>query len=161
MVKVEIRRPHMKRLFIFGFALAFLLAGVVVSPVSAQTASASANCQKVKSQILSYQTKEKDFANQYAPVNGKWSWFFSSAHLNEYWLLQKKIVDYEASMFSYDLSNLSCFTIKQQGYAKVVSKEWNDLQIFLKGQPDWITGFNFTPIVWDSIYDKELVTPIP
>jgi hypothetical protein len=42
-----------------------------------------------------------------------------------------------------------------------VFKEWKDLQTFLKVQPDWIAGFNFVPIVWDSIYDKDLVSPIP
>lgn len=151
----------MKRLSVFGLTLTFLLAGAAVSPVSVQAASVSANCQKVKAQVMTYEAKEKDFADQYAPVNGMWSWFFSSAHLNDYWLLQKKIVDYEVTMFTYDLNHLSCFTLKQQEYAKVVYKEWKDLQGFLKAQPDWIAGFSFTPIVWDSIYDKELVVPIP
>ncbi len=151
----------MKRLSVFGLALTFLLAGIAVTPVSAQATSVSANCQKVKAQVMAYEAKEKDFAVQYAPVNGQWSWFFSSAHLNEYWLLQKKIVDYEVAMFSYDLDNLACFTLKQQEYAKAVYKEWKDLQDFVNAQPDWIAGFSFTPIVWDSIYDKELVTPIP
>lgn len=151
----------MKRIGVAGLALTLLLAGSAFTPVSAQAASVSANCQKVKAQVVDYESKEKEFATQYAPVNGMWSWFFSSAHLNEYWLLQKKIVDYEVTMFSYDLDNLSCFTVKQQAYAKVVYKEWKDLQVFLKDQPDWITGFSFTPIVWDSIYDKDLVTPIP
>lgn len=151
----------MKRLSVFGLTLIFLLASVAVLPISAQAASVSANCQKVKAQVMAYEAKEKVFANQYAPVNGMWSWFFSSAHLNDYWLLQKKIVDYEVTMFTYDLNHLSCFTVKQQEYAKVVYKEWKDLQEFLKAQPDWIAGFSFTPIVWDSIYDKELVVPIP
>jgi len=151
----------MKRLSVFGLSLTFLLASVAFNPLSAQAASVSANCQKVKAQVVAYEAKEKDFAAQYAPVNGMWSWFFSSAHRNDYWLLQKKIVDYEVTMFSYDLDNLSCFTLKQQEYAKVVYKEWKDLQVFLTGQPDWIAGFSFTPIVWDSIYDKDLVTPIP
>lgn len=151
----------MKRLGIFGLTLMFLLSSLVMAPISAQAASVSAKCQKVRAQVVAYEAKEKDFAVQYAPVNGMWSWFFSSAHLNEYWLLQKKIVDYEVKMFSYDLDNLSCFTLKQQAYAKVVYKEWKDLQVFLKEQPDWIAGFSFTPIVWDSIYDKDLVTPIP
>lgn len=124
----------MKRLSVFGLTLTFLFlfAGVAVSPVSAQAASVSANCQKVKAQVMAYEAKEKIFANQYAPVNGMWSWFFSSAHLNDYWLLQKKIVDYEVTMFTYDLNHLSCFTVKQQEYAKVVYKEWKDLQEFLK-----------------------------
>lgn len=151
----------MKRLGVYGLALTFLLVGVAFMPISAQAASVSANCQKVKAQVIAYEAKEKDFATQYAPVNGKWSWFFSSAHLNDYWLLQKKIVDYEVAMFSYDLNNLTCFTLKQQEYAKVVYKQWKDLQDFVNSQPDWITGFSFTAIVWDSIYDKDLVTPIP
>ena len=100
-------------------------------------------------------------APAYAPVNGKWSWFFSSAHLNDYWVLQKKIIDFEVAIFAYDRVNLTCFTVKQQAYVKVVSKQWNELQRFVKGQPDWIAGFSFVPIVWDSIYDKDLVSPIP
>lgn len=151
----------MKRLSVFGLAITFLLVSVAISPTPAQAASVSANCQKVKAQVLAYEAKEKEFATEYAPVNGMWSWFFSSAHLNEYWILQKKIVDFELTMFTYDLNHLSCFTLKQQAYAKVVYKEWKDLQNFVNSQPDWIAGFNFTPIVWDSIYDKDLVTPIP
>jgi len=151
----------MKRLSIVGLILTFLISSVAFSSASAQAATAAPNCQEVKAQVMASEAKEKDFAAQYAPVNGVWSWFFSAAHLNDYWLLQKKIVDYEVTMFSYDLKNLSCFTPKQQEYAKVVYKEWKDLQVFLKAQPDWITGFSFTPIVWDSIYDKDLVTPLP
>lgn len=151
----------MKRLSIFGLTLTFLLSTLALSPFPAQAASVSANCKDVKAQVLAYEAKEKDFAAQYAPVNGMWSWFFSSAHRNDYWMLQKKIVDFEVSMFTYNLNHLPCFTVKQQAYAKVVYKEWKDLQDFLSGQPDWITGFSFTPIVWDSIYDKDLVTPIP
>lgn len=151
----------MKRFGIFGFVLSFLLVSVAVFPTAAQAASVSANCQKVKTQVLAYESKEKPFAIQYAPINGMWSWFFTSAHQNEYWLLQKKIVDYELEMFTYDLNHLSCFTLKQQAYAKVVYKQWKDLQDFVNSQPDWIAGFSFTPIVWDSIYDKDLVTPVP
>jgi hypothetical protein len=151
----------MKRLSVFGLTLTLWLSGFVLNPVSAQAASVSGDCKNVKKQVLSYESKEKDFAAQYAPVNGMWSWFFSSAHRNDYWLLQKKIVDFEVTMFTYDLNHISCFTVKQQAYAKVVYKEWKDLQTFLTGQPDWITGFSFTPIVWDSIYDKDLVSPIP
>ncbi len=151
----------MKRFSVFGLALTFLLASVAYSPIPVQAASVSVNCQKVKKQVMASEAKEKEFAKQYAPVNGMWSWFFSSAHLNEYWLLQKKIVDFEVAMFTYDLNNLSCFTLKQQAYVKVVYKQWKNLQDFVSGQPDWIAGFNFAPIVWDSIYDKDLVTPIP
>jgi len=151
----------MKRIGIFGLALTFLLATAALSPIPAQAASISADCQKVKAQVLASEAKEKAFAAQYAPINGKWSWFFSSAHLNEYWLLQKKIVDYELAMFTYDLNHLPCFTLKQQAYAKVVYKQWKDVESFVNSQPDWIAGFSFTPIVWDSIYDKDLVTPVP
>lgn len=150
----------MKRLSVFGLALAFLVSSLALNPVTAQAANVSADCKNVKAQVKSQVAKEKVFAVQYAPVNGMWSWFFSSAHRNDYWLLQKKIVDFEVTMFTYDLNHLSCFTLKQQAYAKVVYKEWKDQQDFLTGQPDWITGFSFTPIVWDSIYDKDLVTPI-
>jgi len=151
----------MKRLSIFGLALAFILAAAVVSPLSAEAASISADCSKVKAQVLAYEAQEKPLAAQYAPVNGKWSWFFSSAHLNDYWQLQKKIVDYELTMFTYDLNHLPCFTLKQQAHAKVVYKQWKDVQSFVNSQPDWIAGFSFTPVVWDSIYDKDLVTPVP
>lgn len=151
----------MKRLSVLGLTLTFLFAGVAFFSQPAQAASVSADCAKAKAQVLTYEAKEKEFATQYAPVNGKWSWFFSSAHLNDYWLLQKKIVDFEVTLFTYDLNSMSCFTLKQQGYAKVVYKEWKGIQGFLKAQPDWISGFSFTPIVWDSIYDKDLVTPIP
>jgi hypothetical protein len=151
----------MKGFTVFGLTLTLLLSGFVLNPVSAQAASVSVDCKNVKTQVMAYEAKEKDFALQYAPVNGMWSWFFSSAHRNDYWLLQKKIVDFEVTMFAYDLNHISCFTPKQQAYAKFVYKEWKDLQTFLTGQPDWITGFSFTPIVWDSIYDKDLVSPIP
>lgn len=151
----------MKRFSIFGLALTFSLATVVVSPPPVHAASISADCSKVKAQVLAYEAKEKSFAAQYAPVNGKWSWFFSSAHLNDYWQLQRKIVDYELTMFTYSLNHLPCFTLKQQAYAKVVYKQWKDVQSFVNSQPDWIAGFSFTPIVWDSIYDKDLVTPVP
>ena len=162
---MEIRRSVyeatvMKRFSVFGLIPVMLLASLVFTPIPAQAAQVSAACKKVKPQVVNYEAKEKDFAQAYAPVNGKWSWFFSSAHLNDYWVLQKKIIDYEVTMFAYNLDNLACFTPKQQAYAKIVSKQWSDLQTFLKAQPDWITGFNFVPIVWDSIYDKDLVTPI-
>ncbi len=151
----------MKRLSVVGISLTLLVSSLVFMPASAQAASVSANCSKVKAQVLAYESQEKDFAVQYDPVNGKWSWFFSSAHLNDYWLLQKKIVDFEVTLFTYDLNHMSCFTTKQQAYAKFVYKEWVSIQGFLKAQPDWINGFSFTPIVWDSIYAKDLVTPVP
>ncbi len=150
----------MKRLYAFGLVPVMLLVNLVLVPVAAHAATVSADCQKVKVQVLAGEAKEKDLEQAYAPVNGKWSWFFSSAHLNDYWVLQKKIVDYEVARFTYDLDNLACFTLKQQSYAKAVSKQWSDLQIFLKAQPDWIAGFSFVPIVWDSIYDRDLVSPV-
>ncbi len=151
----------MKRLSVVGISLTLLISALVLMPASAQAASVSANCTTVKAQVLAYESQEKGFAVQYAPVNGKWSWFFSSAHLNDYWLLQKKIVDFEVNLFTYDLNHMTCFTTQQQTYAKFVYKEWVAIQEFLKAQPDWINGFSFTPIVWDSIYAKDLVTPVP
>jgi hypothetical protein len=151
----------MKRLNVYALAPAIVLASLVFTPISAHAVTASAACQKVKIQVLAGEAKEKNFAQAYAPVNGKWSWFFSSAHLNDYWVLQKKIIDFEVVMFANDLAKLPCFTLKQQAYAKGVSKQWNDLQTFVAGQPDWLAGFSFVPIVWDSIYNKDLVSPIP
>jgi hypothetical protein len=164
--KVEIRgsgyeAPVMKRLSILGLVPALVLVSLVLTPQPARATAFSADCQKVKTHVLADEAKERDFEQAYAPVNGKWSWFFSSAHLNDYWLLQKKIIDFEVVMFAYDLANLPCLTPKQQAYAKTVSKQWNDLRTFVNGQPDWIAGFSFVPIVWDSIYDKDLVSPIP
>lgn len=151
----------MKRLSVFGLAIAFALSSFLILPTPALAASVSVDCKNVKAHVTAEEAKEKAFAVEYAPVNGMWSWFFSSAHRNDYWLLQKKIVDFEVTMFTYDLNHLPCFTVKQQAYAKVVYKQWKDLQSFLTGQPDWISGFSFTAIVWDSIYAKDLVTPIP
>ncbi len=151
----------MKRLSSICISLTLLTSALVFVPASAQAASVSANCSKVKAQVLAYESQEKAFAVQYEPVNGKWSWFFSSAHRNDYWLLQKKIVDFEVTLFTYVLNHMSCFTPKQQTYAKYVYKQWVEIQGFLKAQPDWINGFSFTPIVWDSIYAKDLVSPVP
>ena len=144
-----------------GVSFTLLISALVFIPASAQAASVSANCSKIKSQVLAYESQEKGLAVRYEPVNGKWSWFSSSAYLNDYWLLQKKIVYFEVTIFTYDLNHMSCFTTKQQVYAKFVYKEWVAIQGFLKAQPDWINGFSFTPIVWDSIYAKDLVTPVP
>ena len=151
----------MKRLNLFVLTLLLVALGGALTPLPAQAASVSVDCGKVKAQVQAYEAKEKAFASRYAPVNGKWSWFFSSAHLNEYWLMQKEIVDFEVKLFTYDLNSSACFTTKQKSYAKAVYKEWVDIQKFLKAQPDWINGFSFTPIIWDSIYDKDLVTPVP
>lgn len=143
----------MKRILASGMVL-----GILISALAATAASAvdplpgSSACNDVRAKILSYEKQEKVYAKQYEPVNGIWSWFFTSAHLNKYWNLQKEIVDFEVAMFAYDIKNISCFTPRQQAYAKSESEEWTNLQSFIKETPDWVTGFAFIPIAWDSIY---------
>lgn len=144
----------MKRSLGLGITLIVLISGITLSPVPANAVFGLSKCEKVKAQVLAYEKTEKGFEAQYEPVNGKWSWFFSSAHSNDYWVLQKKIVDFEVNMFAYVRSNAQCFTTKQRAYANSVYYVWKHLQTYLRAQPDWINGFSFVPIVWDSIYSE-------
>lgn len=153
----------MKRLSLLSILLSIIVGGFSLLPVSAQAVSPSptADCAKVKAKILNYQAQERIFAKEYAPVNGKWSWFFSSAHLNDKWNLQKKIVDFEVVLFTFDMANISCFNLRQQSYIKLSYKKWKDRQRFLNGKLDWLQGFTFTSIAWDSVYAKDLITSNP
>jgi len=142
-----------KRFLASGVAL-----GIMVATLGATGASAadplpgSSACNKVKAQVLAYEKQEQIFKKDYEPVNGIWSWFFTSAHLNKYWNLQKEIVDFEVAMFAYDVKNISCFTPRQRRYAKTEFEEWKSIQRFIAETPDWVTGFSFVPIAWDSIF---------
>ncbi|MBI3429991.1 MAG: hypothetical protein HY050_08065 [Actinobacteria bacterium] len=141
----------MKRFLALGVILGILVSGLTISIAPANAAVVTSECKKVKAQIQTFEAQEKVFEKDYEPVNGIWSWFFTSAHLNKYWNLQKEIVNFEVDMFTYDVANLSCFTLKQQQYALKELDEWKGLQSFIQGTPDWITGFSFIPIDWDSI----------
>ncbi len=141
----------MKRFLASGVVLGILISGLTTLISPANAVVVTNECKKVKAQIQTYEAQEKVFEKDYEPVNGIWSWFFTSAHLNKYWNLQKEIVNFEVEMFAYDVANLSCFTLKQQQYAQTEFEEWKGLQSFISGTPDWITGFSFIPIDWDSI----------
>ena len=121
---------------------------------SAQAATTPAKCAKVKDQIKAFERTEKVYSVKYASVNGKWSWFFTNAHQQQSWLLQKEIVNFEVKMFTYYRANLTCFTVRQQAYAEAEYQKWKDYQGNLSTQPDWVAGINFIPIEWDSIYSR-------
>ncbi|MDP1711762.1 MAG: hypothetical protein Q8K86_04820 [Candidatus Nanopelagicaceae bacterium] len=143
----------MRRILASGLALGIMIITLVATGASAaEPLPGSSACNKVKAQVLVYEKQEQIFKKEYEPVNGIWSWFFTSAHLNKYWNLQKEIVDFEVAMFAYDNKNLSCFTPRQRTYAKAEILEWKEIQKFLQETPDWVTGFSFIPIAWDSIF---------
>lgn len=144
----------MKRFLGVGISLLLVLSLTHFSLAPAGAATVSPKCDRVKAQIKTFEKSEKTFSIQYAPVNGKWSWFFTKAHVNEYWLLQKKIIDFEVKLFAYAKANLTCFSLSQQEYIESEYQEWRDIQGYLKGQPDWIAGITFVPIEWDSIYSR-------
>lgn len=143
----------MKRVLVSGVVLGIMIAALVATGASAESPlPGSSACNKVKAQVLAYEKQEQIFKKDYEPVNGIWSWFFTSAHLNKYWNLQKEIVDFEVAMFEYDVKNISCFMPRQQKYAKTEIEEWKSIQRFITETPDWVTGFSFIPIAWDSIF---------
>lgn len=143
----------MKRILASGVALGIMITALVATGASAvDPLPGSRACTKVKAQVMAYEKQERIYKKDYEPVNGIWSWFFTSAHLNKYWNLQKEIVDYEVAMFAYDNKNISCFTPRQKAYAKAEIQEWTEIQTFLQETPDWMTGFSFIPISWDSIF---------
>lgn len=135
-----------------------VVSGLMISVLISTNASAvgplpgSSACNKVKLQVLAYEKQEQIYKKAYEPVNGIWSWFFTGANLNKYWNLQKEIVDFEIAMFTFDNRNITCFTPRQQAYAKTEIEEWKSIRKFLQETPNWITGFSFIPILWDSIY---------
>ncbi len=137
-----------------GISFALLLSLTTLPIVPASAATASPKCDRVKAQVMKFEKSEKTFSTKYEPVNGKWSWFFTNAHLNEYWLLQKRIVNFEVRLFAYASSNLTCFSKNQQEYIETENQEWKDIKGYLKGQPDWVAGIAFVPIEWDSIYNR-------
>lgn len=143
----------MKRILASGVALGIMITTLVATGASAAAPlPGSSACNKVKAQVLAYETQEKIYKKSYEPVNGLWSWFFTSASLNKYWNLQKEIVDFQVAMFAYENKNLSCFTPRQRAYAKAEIQEWKEIQKFIQETPDWVTGFSFIPISWDSIF---------
>lgn len=150
--KVHKKGDPMKRLLGTSIVLAIMISTLSFSVTPANAVFGLSKCEKVRAQVKAFEKQEKIFAKQYEPVNGIWSWFFTGAHLNKYWNLQKEIVDFEVAMFAYDLKNLTCFTVRQQKYAQTEYEEWRGFQKFIKNTPDWITGFAFIPIEWDSIY---------
>ena len=141
----------MKRFLTSGLLVGILVSGLSVWIAPANAAVVTSECKKVVAQVKSYEGQEKIFAKKYQPVNGIWSWFFTGAYQNKYWNLQKDIVNFEVKMFTHDVANLSCFTLKQQQYAQKELEEWKGIQSFISGTPDWIRGFSFVPIDWESI----------
>lgn len=143
----------MKRILASGVVLGIMIATLVATGASAaEPLPGSSACNKVKAQVLAFEKQEKIYKKNYKPVNGIWSWFFTSARLNKYWNLQKEIVDFEVAMFEYEVKNISCFTPRQQKYARTEIEEWKSIQRFIAETPDWVTGFSFIPIAWDSIF---------
>lgn len=143
----------MRRILASGVVLGITITALVATGASAASPlPGSSACNKVKAQVLSYEKQEQIYKKDYEPVNGIWSWFFTSAHLNKYWKLQKEIVDFEVAMFEYDMKNISCFAPRQQKYARAEIEEWKSIQTFIAETPDWVTGFSFIPIAWDSIF---------
>lgn len=141
----------MKRFLTSGLIVGIVVAGLSSWIAPANAAVVTSECKKVVAQIQLYEVQEKIFAKKYQPVNGIWSWFFTGAHQNKYWILQKDIVNFEVKMFTNDVANLSCFTLKQQQYAQKELEEWKGIQSYISGTPDWIRGFSFVPIDWESI----------
>ena len=137
-----------------------LLVGLVgtafsmLSLPSATAASASPKCAAVKTQVRAYAKLEKPLSVQYAPVNGRWSWTFATPNTDLYIDLQKQIVDLQVKMFTFSRANLGCFTPSQKVYAVNSLKNWKEIQANLSTRPNWLAGFSFVPIVWDSIYSK-------
>lgn len=143
----------MRRILASGVALGIMITTLVATGASAaEPLPGSSACNKVKAQVLAYEKQEQIYKKSYEPVNGVWSWFFTSARLNKYWKLQKEIVDFQVVMFAYDNKHLSCFTPRQRAYAKAEIQEWREIQTFIQETPDWVTGFSFIPISWDSIF---------
>ena len=97
---------------------------------------------------------EKPLSVEYAPVNGKWTWYFATDNADSYIDLQNKIVELQVKMFTFNKANLNCFTPTQKEYASYSLKVWKELQSDLKVRPSWVAGFSFIPVVWDSIYSK-------
>lgn len=137
-----------------------LLVGLVgtafsmLSLPSATAASASPKCAAVKTQVRAYAKLEKPLSVQYAPVNGRWSWAFATPNTDLYIDLQEQIVDLQVKMFTFNRANLGCFTPSQKVYAVNSLKNWKEIQAHLSTRPNWLAGFSFVPIVWDSIYSK-------
>ena len=147
----------MKKLKVFGFALLIALTSAALSQVSSQSANgatSSAKCAAAKTQVRAFEKLEKPFSLKYAPVNGKWSWTFATPNTDQYIDLQKRIVDLQVKMFTFDRANLECFTPTQKEYAVSSLKIWKEIQANLAVRPDWLAGFTFVAIIWDSIYTK-------
>ncbi len=144
----------MKRFLGVVIPVALLFSASTFVATSAQAVAPTAQCAKVKAQVAAYEKIEKVYSVKYASVNGKWSWFFTSVHQQESWLLQKEIVNFEVKLFAYYRANLTCFTLRQQDYAKAEYQKWIDNRDYLKNQPDWVAGINFIPIEWDSIFSR-------
>lgn len=144
----------MKLLKIFGLALLMLFSSVAYSVTANGAATLPAKCSGVKKQVRAFEKMEKPLSVEYAPVNGKWSWYFATDNADSYIDLQKTIVELQVKMFTFNKANLVCFTPTQKEYATSSLKIWKDIQANLEVRPSWVAGFSFLPVVWDSIYSK-------
>lgn len=144
----------MKLLKVFGLALLMLFSNVAYSVTASGAATLPAKCNGVKKQVRAFEKMEKPLSVEYAPVNGKWSWYFATDNADSYIDLQKTIVELQVKMFTFNKANLACFTPTQKEYATSSLKIWKDIQANLEVRPSWVAGFSFLPVVWDSIYSK-------
>lgn len=144
----------MNRIKIVGLVFLVLFASGVFSAQASSAASLPSKCVGVKTQVRAFEKMEKPLSVQYAPVNGKWSWYFATDNADFYIDLQKTIVDLQVKMFTFGKANLECFTPTQKEYITSSLKIWKDLKSELAVRPSWLAGFSFVSIVWDSIYSK-------
>lgn len=144
----------MKLLKIVALALLMLFSSAAYSVTASGAATLPAKCVGVKKQVRAFEKMEKPLSVEYAPVNGKWSWYFATENADSYIDLQKTIVELQVKMFTFNKANLGCFTPTQKEYATSSLKIWRDIQSNLGVRPSWVAGFSFLPVVWDSIYSK-------
>lgn len=144
----------MKLLRIFGLAFLMLFASSAYTVPASAAPTLPSKCVGVKKQVRSFEKMEKPLSVTYAPVNGKWSWYYATDNADYFIDMQNTIVDLQVKMFTFNKSNLDCFTPTQQEYAASSLKIWKDIHSALAVRPSWVAGFSFVPIVWDSIYSK-------
>ena len=140
-------------------ATAVVVIGLLASSMAhADAILGLSQCEKVKKQILIYESQEKPLAQKWVPANGQLHSRFTLAQNKIFFNLYKSIVKLEVKMYTLEKNNPKCFTITQNEYINKVYPYWKERDNYYKFNPTYVFNPRLIPIwseiSWDSIYNQ-------
>ena len=115
-------------------------------------------CEKVKKQVLAYESQEKALAQKWGPANGQLHSRFTLMQNQFFFSLHKSIVNLEVKMYTIEKNNPSCFTITQNEYINKVYPLWKEWESYYLNNPKYVyvprMYQTWNKISWGSIYNQ-------